>query len=214
MVKFLSRIFERARGKRAGDAVRAWKREGGERLRYEFASLAPTSIVLDLGGFEGRWAERIQAKYGCHIHVFEPHPGFASRLTEKFASNPKVHVHPVALASCDGTLWLGVLGDATSAFREAPERVECRAVEATRYLAGLGVVSVDLAKVNIEGGEYDLIPHFVRTGMMARIGTLQVQFHKLDDGSAAMRDEIRISLAATHRETWCYPFVWEEWVAV
>ena len=38
----------------------------------------PDDVVFDIGGFEGNWAGDIQARFGCEVHVFEPHPDFAS----------------------------------------------------------------------------------------------------------------------------------------
>lgn len=213
MTSLLQRLAALLRGKRRfrEPAHADWRRDRGERLRYEFPELTAQSIVLDVGGFEGAWAEQIAARYGCTVHVFEPHPDYAARLSEKFAGNARVHVHAVALASADGVLRLGTLGDASSAFRESAEYVECRAVEASRYLKEAGVTQVALAKINTEGGEYDLLPHLIRSGAIASIGILQVQFHRLTDQSPRERDAIREALSATHKETWCYPFVWEEW---
>ena len=46
----------------------------GHRLDYP---LGPDAIVLDVGGYDGRWAERVIERFSCVVHVFEPVPEFA-----------------------------------------------------------------------------------------------------------------------------------------
>jgi FkbM family methyltransferase len=193
-------------------AMADWRRDRGEARRYRFANLSADSVVVDLGGFRGDWTQRMFDQFGCFFHVFEPHPRFAGELTRQFAEVPRIKVHPVALASQDGWFELSDLGDASSAFRRGDATVRCRSVEAASYLDKQGIEPIDAIKINIEGGEFDLLPHLVASGVIGSIGTLQVQFHRLSEDSPAQRDAIRVQLQATHRETWCYPFVWEEWV--
>ena len=193
-------------------AMKDWRRDRGEQLRYRFAGLSADSVVVDLGGFRGEWTRRMYERYGCFFHVFEPHPVFAEELTGQFSAFPKITVHPVALDAQDGWFELSDLGDASSAFRPADAMVRCRSVEAAGYLRRQGIDRIDAMKINIEGGEFTLLPQLVASGVIGTIGTLQVQFHRLSDDSPARRETIRAQLSATHRQTWCYPFVWEEWV--
>lgn len=193
-------------------AMKGWRRDRGEELRYRFADLRTDSVVVDLGGFRGDWTRRMFERYGCFVHVFEPHPGFASELTGLFADNPRITVHPIALAAEDGWFELSDLGDASSAFRQGEAMVRCRSVEAAAYLREQGIGRIDAMKINIEGGEFDLLPHLIATGAIASIATLQVQFHRLGEDSPARREAIVRGLEPTHRQSWCYPFVWEEWV--
>lgn len=193
-------------------AMKQWRRDRGEQLRYRFADLSPDSIVLDLGGFRGEWTERMYEQYQCFFHVFEPHPGFAEELTRQFAAFPKVRIHPVALGSVDGWFELSELGDASSAFRPSESVVRCRSVSATDYLREQGIGRIDAMKINIEGGEFNLLPHLLATGVIRNIRVLQIQFHRLTPESSAHRDAIRERLRLTHEQSWCYPFVWEEWV--
>ena len=189
-----------------------WRRDRGEEMRYRFANLSADSVVLDLGGFRGGWAQQIFDRYGCFLHVFEPHPGFAADLTTRFADNPKITVHAVALAAADGWFELSDLGDASSAFRQSGATVRCRAVEAAAYLREQEIDQIAAMKINIEGGEFELLPHLVEAGLMPAIDVVQVQFHRLAEDSPARRDAIGAQLSTTHRRSWCYPFVWEEWV--
>jgi FkbM family methyltransferase len=193
------------------NALRSWRRDVADDRRYEYPGLGPESIVLDLGGFKGEWSERIFSRYLPTIHIFEPHPEYAGRLTTKFAMNSKIHVHPFAFGSSEGAFQLSDMGAGSSQFRNSAKVVDCRSVEAGAFLRQHGIESIDLAKVNIEGGEYDVLPHLIAIGAMPKIDVLQIQFHLLDRESPAKRDAIRAALGASHSEVWCYPFVWEQW---
>jgi hypothetical protein len=73
------------------------------------------------------------------------------------------------------------------------------------------IESVDLVKINIEGGEYDLLDHLIAEGLIERIRDVQVQFHDFVPGAEARRAAIRHGLEATHVVTYDEPFVWENW---
>ncbi len=70
---------------------------------------------------------------------------------------------------------------------------------------------IDLAKVNIEGGEYDLLPAFDEAGVLPRLRMLQVQFHLFAPADIERRNAIRATLSRTHNCDWSYDFVWEQW---
>ncbi|EMI28135.1 FkbM family methyltransferase [Rhodopirellula europaea] len=192
-------------------AYNHFRNDGIPTKRYEFNNLDSDSIVLDLGGFRGEWADDIHARYGSTIHVFEPHPEFASTLQTKYTDHPHIHVHAVALSSSDGDLILSDTGDASSAIRAGEKSITGRRVEAGAYLQSISVDHANLMKVNIEGGEYDILPHLAKLGWLNRIETIQVQFHDLCVTSDEERESIRRELAQSHGEDWCYPFVWEQW---
>jgi len=46
---------------------------------------------------------------------------------------------------------------------------------------------------------------------MPRIDRLQVQFHLFAPEMNGLRDRVTRQLQRSHRQVWCYPFVWEEW---
>lgn len=192
-------------------SFRRWRKDRMELRRFELTGLGPDSMVFDIGGFEGGWADRISARYGCRVHIFEPHPRFAEELELKFAGNDRVTVHPFALGSTDGTLDLSDAGDASSAVSGAQTSVRGKVVDVARFMTQFPEKRIALAKINIEGGEYDLLPALSAAGELARFDTIQVQFHLFGPENISMRDRIRESLARTHREDWAYEFVWEQW---
>jgi FkbM family methyltransferase len=183
---------------------------GDERLRLDYP-LDRSSVVLDVGGYEGRWAEQVAARFGCDLHVFEPVPAYADAIEARLGPGHGVTVHRYGLAGRDGEVAFTLAADGSSALRGigTPVRVPMRA--AAGVFDELGLVRVDLMKVNIEGGEYELLEHLLDRGLMPRIVHLQVQFHDFVPRAAARMDAILTRLAATHAPAWRYPFIWESW---
>jgi hypothetical protein len=70
---------------------------------------------------------------------------------------------------------------------------------------------VDLMSVNIEGGEYSLLPRLITTGLISRVKNLQVQFHAIGPDPETQHDCIQLFLSKTHEKMYDYPFVWESW---
>lgn len=192
-------------------AFRQWRADNMEATRMTFSSLQSGSVVFDMGGFEGNWAADIHDRYGADVHIFEPHPTFATRIKARFEGNPAITVYDVALGSTDGTLELSDDGDASSSFRAAKKSVTGRIEPVAAFFDRVGVPRIDLMKVNIEGGEYDLLPALIDAQVMDRIGILQVQFHMYSEADIQRRAEIHSRLAETHICDWSYDFVWEQW---
>jgi FkbM family methyltransferase len=194
-------------------AIRQWKRDrANHTLRYKYP-LDENSTVLDVGGYRGDFAEEMVNRFGCKVIVFEPMPSFYEHCSVRFKDQPKVTVMNYGLGSCDETLQLSESDDASSFHRTnvASKFVEARLRDAETVWAELGLADVDLIKVNIEGGEYPLLPHLIHSGLIERIKHVQVQFHDFVEDAPSRRNEIRSQLANTHDEQWCYTFVWESW---
>lgn len=194
--------------------VREWRRIDGDRtLRLEY-DLDTDAVVLDVGGFEGQWASDVVAMYGCRIEVFEPVPTFAERIERRFARNPLVTVHAAGLAPADGSVRLGVSGDRSSHTHDeiaASGTVEVALRSVDAVFETLPERGVELMKINIEGAEYELLEHMVRSGLIERVRDLQVQFHAFVPEAEQRVDALRAALARTHRPTYQYDFMWENW---
>lgn len=178
--------------------------------RFEYA-LDPTSVVLDLGGYEGQWASDIYARYRCRIHVFEPMPEYAANIRRRFAGNPDIEVHEFGLADAEGTIPLSVSENESSAFHSGGPTVTARLVRASDYLAEHEIHRIDLLKINIEGGEYDLLDHLLAEDLIRHVVDLQVQFHDFVPDADARVARIQQALARTHDPTYQFPYVWENW---
>jgi hypothetical protein len=66
-------------------------------------------------------------------------------------------------------------------------------------------------KVNIEGGEYELLDRMIESQLMGRIDYLQIQFHSISPSSSGAMRRIQRSLKETHKLDFQYVFLWEGW---
>jgi len=171
------------------------------------------SVVLDVGAFRGEWAARIWDRYEPTIHCFEPLPGAAKRTRLTFEGNSKIHVHQFGLGREDSAQTLILNGPGSSLHGPSStfgtREVQIRDVVGA--LDELGLEEVDLLKVNIEGGEYDLLDRLDEADRLAPTRLVLVQFHEWHPGAYRRRQRNRRALRRTHTEVWCYPWCWELW---
>ena len=140
------------------EAARWFKDKGDETLRMDYP-LNPDSVVFDLGGYHGDFAAAIHEKYKCRVYIFEPVSEFFQICVNRFKDNKKITCLNYGLASTDGQ-WNINLAENASSFTSAKangilEQVEVRSIAAC--IRELRVDCIDLMKINIEGGEFDVI---------------------------------------------------------
>lgn len=174
--------------------------------------LGPTALVVDAGGYEGQWASDIFGRFACRVHVFEPVASFADRIGARFAHNPAIVVHREGLAGRTRTETIHLRANGSSIFGRAEGPGETIALrDVAEWWSAHHIEQIDLLKLNIEGGEYEVLERLLETGLVARVVAVQVQFHQTVPDAAARYEKIAAALAATHRLTWRYPWVWENW---
>lgn len=191
-------------------AIKRWHEDNGERLRSEYP-LGPDSVVIDVGGYVGDFASEIYEKYRAKVFLYEPVSSFYEACVSRFASNADVSCFHYGMSNENTTMDIVLSDDASStniaSENDSVEKIELR--RATECLADME--RIDLFKINIEGGEYQVLPDLINSGAIAKIDFLQIQFHDFIDGAVSMRNEIVKDLEATHERQWCYDFVWESW---
>jgi FkbM family methyltransferase len=177
------------------------------------ADLDSDSIVLDVGGYIGEWSEQISSRYGSTIHAFEPAPASIQKFRERLGDAPNVELHPYGLGAANNQVPFALEGPGSmvSAKRGTFGATVIEMRDVATFLDSLGVDQIDLCKVNIEGGEYDLLDRCIETGWLSRMRVLSVQFHEWHPKAYSRRAAIRRALSRTHVEVWDYPFVWELW---
>jgi FkbM family methyltransferase len=190
-----------------------WRRDQGDlRLRLDYP-LDRDSVVVDVGGYHGDFAEQMDRKFGSRIFLFEPVPEFFALCCRRFADRPNVRCLNYGLSAAAGRFPITEESDGSSLAKHASSASR-QWVEVRRFadvVDALAIERIDLLKVNIEGGEFELLPHLIETGLIRRVRYLQVQFHTFVDAAAARRAHIREQLQRTHELMWDYPFVWESW---
>jgi FkbM family methyltransferase len=182
---------------------------GVETFRYDHR-LAPGATILDLGGYQGEWTRGMLERFDCRAFVFEPVRSYADALERAFAGE-RVVVCPFGLGDRTRSETIVLADDASSIFGrgQTEERILIKDVAEWWQDAQPGRVAV--AKINIEGGEYEVLPRLIETGLIREIDEVQVQFHDFVEDAPRRMDAILTSLALTHEPTWQFRFIWENW---
>lgn len=185
--------------------------------------LRPGAVVLDVGAYEGSWSSRVLQRADAggsglplQVHAFEPEPNALALLRSSRDLDERVRVHPFGLAGADRVETMTLAGPGSSVFGKADGAVGLGTIDiplrdVSVVLEELAVDRIDFVKINIEGGEYELIDRLHDTGWLARTGPLIVQFHEFTPNAYGDRRRSRRHLAHTHRCTWSYPWVFERW---
>lgn len=194
------------------ERVKPWFEANGDKtLRLDY-DLDENSIVFDLGGYHGNWAAEIFCKYGCFVHIFEPAQNFTEIIKNKFIKNKKIFIHQCGLSNSNTTANLSFGEDASSTFAKSDNKTEeIKLVDAMEFFKENNISKIDLMKINIEGGEYDLLEYLIETGYIAQISNIQVQFHDFAPNAIERMKTIQQKLQETHSLTYQYEFVWENW---
>ena len=66
-------------------------------------------------------------------------------------------------------------------------------------------------KINIEGDEFPLLESMLENNLITYVTDIQVQFHQFIPNAVARRELIHKKLSETHKLTYNYEFVWENW---
>jgi len=186
---------------------------GGEELRYNY-DLNADSVVFDLGGYDGQFASDFYSRYLCHIYVFEVYELYAKAISNRFRKNPKINAYPFGLAEKDMEIEMSIDTVASSAFKKSKQMVRAQLREANTFFDTEKISKIDLMKINIEGGEYDLLEHLINSGKIHIIENLQIQFHDFIPNAIEKMLNIRKQLSKTHKPTYLCDFIWENWATI
>jgi FkbM family methyltransferase len=169
-----------------------------EVLRYDYV-LPTSAVVLDIGAHHGEWASLFAADHACRIFSYEPTPEFFHIARGRLFPFENVTVKNYGLGAKTELRTFRIKGGMTGPWADngPTEIVELVAID--EELKRLGVEWVDLAKINIEGSEYDLMEAILNEGLAPRFRNLQIQYHGIPDLNPQERwKKIRERLAETH----------------
>lgn len=182
---------------------------GDHTLRIDYP-LKSGSVVYDVGGYIGAWAEEIYKKYHCNVEIFEPVKQFVDIIEQTFASNPKIHVHTFGLSDTNRKTSITHEGPSSSTHKTSGQNEIIELKRAGDFIKAHHKI-IDLMKINIEGDEYELLEHLIKSGDIKKISDIQVQFHDFVLDAEERSQNLRKKLAKTHYLTYFYPWVWENW---
>ncbi len=183
--------------------------------RHRYA-LSKNAIIFDFGGYKGDWTAKMLEFYPeSTIHVFEVIPEYLTLLHKRFSEDTRVKIYNFGLGKGESILRFSVENLASSTFRTdkiSDEKiVEAQILDASKFMDQYDFQNVDLCKMNIEGGEFDLLDRWIETGQIKKIKDLQIQFHNYGEWSIQLRDKLREKLKETHYPTYSYAWIFENW---
>jgi FkbM family methyltransferase len=101
----------------------------------------------------------------------------------------------------------------TSEFiKEKQEKVIAPVIDIKSVLDDLSDSKIGCLKINIEGGEYELMERLNEVNYNSRIKCFLIQFHQQPSDYLKRYENIVRDLSKTHSRVWSYDMVWEKWI--
>lgn len=189
-----------------------WNENGDQTYRLNYP-LTEDSLVVDIGGYDGSWAQLVWNKFKCNIIIMEPVESLYNQAVSKFVNNPKVKVYKVGAYNKDEEQLISLNDNESSMFGSNNGKEKIQLVDFVKYYKNNINRNIDLIKINIEGAEYDLLEHLINNQMLGIADNFQIQFH--DSYSIPnfkqRKDKITEAFKQTHELTYEFEYVWENW---
>jgi FkbM family methyltransferase len=120
------------------------------------------------------------SRYGAEVRAFEPVAEYVQHAADAADGESRFSVHQAAIAMRDGPLRMQVTHDSNSrsvsaaALYESAEYVELPGRSLASLMAEFGDARIDLLKLDIEGGEYELLPSLELPAMGVKVFATQL----------------------------------------
>jgi FkbM family methyltransferase len=212
LIDYIEKRRDKKRKALTGAIGQFW-RDGGSQLLYDLP-VSTGALIIDAGGYEGEWTAGMIARYGCRSIIYEPVPEFWKRCTLYFKNNSSVKVSKAALGGADREAKFDLSDDGTSECKSMDNALTITAdvVDVAKLFDDLGGERVACFKLNIEGGEYEVLERMSETNDLLSCDSLLIQFHRQPQGYEDRYRAIVETLRKSHTQAWCYEMVWEKWV--
>lgn len=178
-----------------------------EEMRYDYP-LTPDSLVWDIGGYKGDFAQKIYDKHKCWVSVYEPIPEFTKSIEKKVNDNLRINVFNYGLSHETTGAMISVNNDSSSTHRGGRD-VPIQLIDVKSEMVLYD--DIDLMKINIEGEEFNLLERMLECDIIKQVKYIQVQFHAFIPNAKERRARIQEGLKKTHKLMWNYDFIWESW---
>jgi len=189
-----------------GDFYRA----GGNKLLYDLP-VRTGGLIIDGGGYEGEWSAGMMKRYGCQCEIYEAIPSYAQQCADYFSHNELVKIHPQALGNTERRTSFTLLDNGTSEYRRGGSEIDVQVLDIASVFADLKQTQICCLKLNIEGGEYDVLERMIQLDLLKCCDSLLIQFHRQPEDYKARFQNISEKLRQSHECIWRYEYVWEKW---
>lgn len=173
--------------------------------------LNENSLIFDVGGYKGQGASDLFSMYLSTIYIFEPHTEYAKEIEKRFKKNNKIKIFNFGLSNKKSDNYLYFNNDGSTLFLKNKQKEKVRLESISNFIKNNNIKKIDLLKLNIEGGEYDVLDDLINSGLLNIITNLQVQFHNFFPDAKKKMLNIHKELRKTHHITYQYEFVMENW---
>jgi FkbM family methyltransferase len=207
---FGSENLRTAIGRESLSEIEKFVFDGYTDILYRNLNIQPSDAVLVLGGYLGDSVQRWLDISVSRIFVVEPVNEYFEKLKLRFGDHPRVELFQFAIGDKNGITQIYVDGLKSGANAASDSVQSSKLIAADEFLTHLGVKPT-IIEINIEGGEYPVMQNLLDSKMISDIKTLIIQFHRFTYQNESHRGEIRAKLSATHKEMYCYDWVWERW---
>lgn len=177
-------------------------------LNYD---LDENSLVFDVGGYKGQGASDLFSMYLPTIYIFEPRAEYAESIEKRFKKNNKINVFDFGLSNKKSDDYIYVNDDGSTLFLKNKQKEKIKLESISDFIKKNNIKKIDLLKLNIEGGEYEVLDDLIDSKLLKIITNLQIQFHNFHLDAKKKMLEIQKELNKTHHLTYQYEFVMENW---
>jgi FkbM family methyltransferase len=190
-----------------------WDKDNGNHFLVATYPLTEESWVIELGGFMGNWTKRIYDNYKSNIIVIEPIEDFCNVIKRDLSSNEKIKIEQLGISTEPKDVMISHNGDASSQYLEQTSNqitIHCEPLE--YFLDKYNVNKVDLMQVNVEGEEFPLFEHWLKSDILSKFKFIQIQFHRMGTDYEERKQKIQEGLRSKGFVcNWEYPYVFESW---
>lgn len=190
-----------------------WYESDGDNTCYcVWDDLGKDAVVFDVGAYEGAWLERMAIEYDDYrLCGFEPASRAFVIAQQKLSEFDNVLVHNFGLGAECGTYPLyDCQRDSATFVGGLDPYIDAEMVSIAKFLQDERIEKVALMALNIEGGEFELLPFLTSTGKIERIERIMIQWHSIFPNAREQQLLIQTALAKTHEMTWNHG-AWEAW---
>ena len=195
-----------------------------EEKRYQY-NLTSDSVVIDLGGYIGLWARDIVNQFGCTVYSYEAVERYFNQINylgvDSYQAAVTCKTGTDYIHVCDEGSAVGTLADdkkkndLDSSYQSNIQSHSTIPLEKINTIDINEVLEefnkVDLLKINIEGGEYDILTRMCDTGTINKVDNIQIQFHNFVEDAQNKYNNIVNKLQDTHKCDFDSMWRWSFW---
>ncbi|WP_201575847.1 FkbM family methyltransferase [Psychrobacter immobilis] len=167
-------------------------------------------IIVDIGANIGSfsiYAHTLNKHLNPTIYAFEPHPDNANLTEANFKRNrlANYHILQKAVAGKDGVASFDISGafDSFKLNAKSDKTMQVETVELSTFCIRNGIDRIHLLKIDIEGGEYEVIKHDLNF-INQKVEIMFIEYHNfdIDNGQSLLTEALEanfdISIQNSH----------------